>query len=259
MKQKLTSIEKAIKVLLAFDQQHPAWGVRNLSTHLGFSAATVQRILQTFKIYHLVDQNPGTRQYRLGSAFYHFIQILQQSYPITRIAPEFMQKLASETGETAHINIIEGKSRVCIDSVESNQALKASMPVGSRSPLYAGASSKCLLAFSKPDFIESYLSNINPEPLTANTIVDLEKLRSELRRIRSNGYAQSMAERSPGLGSISVPIFNHQGLLVAALSLAIPEIRYKDTAHRHFCLAKTLAIARNISQVIGFRVPEEKR
>ncbi len=257
MKQNLTSIEKAIRVLLAFDQRHPSWGVRRLSEHLGFSAATVQRILSTFKDYHLVDQDTATRQYRLGAAFYHFIQTLQQSYPITRVAPEFMRRLALKTGETVHLNVIEDQSRVCIDAVESNQALKASMPVGSRSPLYAGASSKCLLAFSEPAFRKTYLENTRLVPITANTIVDKNKLRSELKMIRNRGYSQSLAERNPGLGSLSTPVFNHQGALLAALSLAIPEIRFRDRDHRKFCLAEVIATARRISQYMGFRTGEE--
>lgn len=257
MKQNPTSIEKAIHVLLAFDQRHPNWGVRRLSEHLGFSAATVQRILKTFKDYHLVDQNPVTRQYRLGAAFYHFIQTLQQSYPITRVAPEFMRHLSRKTGETVHLNVIEGENRVCIDSVEANHPLKASMPVGSRSPLYAGASSKCLLAFSDPVFRESYLEKTTLSPVTANTIVEVEKLRVELARIRRNGYAESLAERNPGLGSLSAPIFNHQGSVLAALSLAIPEIRYRDLSHRKLCLEEILATARRISRSMGFRKVEE--
>ncbi len=257
MKQNLTSIEKAIRVLLAFDQRHPSWGVRRLSEHLGFSAATVQRILRTFKDYHLVDQDTATRQYRLGAAFYHFIQTLQQSYPVTRVAPEFMRRLALKTGETVHLNVIEGQGRVCIDSVESNQALKASMPVGSRSPLYAGASSKCLLAFSEPAFRQAYLENTRLVPLTANTIVEKSKLRAELELIRSQGYSQSLAERNPGLGSVSAPVFNHQGTLLAALSLAIPEIRFRDQKHRKFCLEQTITTAKRISQYMGFRTGEE--
>ena len=66
----VNSIEKALRILLAFQTEHPSWGVRELSAHLGFSPATVQRALQTLKAYGFVNQDPDTRQYRLGNVFF---------------------------------------------------------------------------------------------------------------------------------------------------------------------------------------------
>ena len=154
---KLNSIEKALSILKVFDSNRPYWGVREISSHLGFSPSTVQRLLQTLKDYSYVEQNPETRQYRLGNIYFQFIFTLQNASPLTETAQLFMRQLLSKTQETVHLNVIDGTERLCIDSIESSQSLKASMPIGSRSPLYAGASSKCLLAYSESDFVKQYL------------------------------------------------------------------------------------------------------
>jgi DNA-binding IclR family transcriptional regulator len=154
-----------------------------------------------------------------------------------------------------HLNVIDGMQRLCIETLESLQFLKASMPIGSRSPLYAGASSKCLLAFSSPDFIDSYLRKAELAPLTEDTIRDKMALLAELEQVRVQGYAASLGERNPGLGSLSAPIFNHRGILQAALSLAIPEIRYAQEPHRRFCLTQLLQAAEAISRAMGFCAP----
>lgn len=250
--QKTNSVEKALQVLTAFSAQRPVWGVRELSGHLGFSPATVQRLLQSLKGYGFVDQDAGTRQYRLGNVYYNFLHTLQSTLPVTRAAVPFMKRLASVTQETVHLNVIDAMDRICVDTLESLQNLKASMPIGSRSPLYAGASSKCLLAFAAEDFVTAYLDQANLLPITANTISEKADLSRELARIRTAGYAASLGERNPGLGSLSAPVFNHRGLLMAALSLAIPEIRFQDDAHRDFCLQNLLANARALSQVMGY-------
>ncbi|MGI9569081.1 MAG: IclR family transcriptional regulator, partial [Desulfobulbia bacterium] len=145
------SIEKALHILLAFGVEHSVWGVRELSHHLNLSPSTVQRILKTLKEYGFVDQDSESRLYRLGPVCFRFLGILQSAYPISRTAIHFMEKLQAKTQETVHLNVIDGFERVCIEHVESSQYLKASMPVGNRSPLYAGASSKCLLSFSTAD------------------------------------------------------------------------------------------------------------
>lgn len=252
-KTNLNSVEKAIEILLAFQADRPSWGVRELSAHLGFSPATVQRILQTLKAYSFVDQDSKTRQYHLGNVYYTFLHTLQSTYPITRAAIPFMERLLSRTQETVHLNVIEGMDRVCIDNIESPQDLKVSMPIGSRSPLYAGASSKCLLAFSAPDFIEDYLKKVRLIPLTNKTTTNITKLRKELAVIKKQGYATSLGERNLGLGSISTPILNHRGLLLATISLAIPEIRYKDDDHHKFCVKEILHTAKDFSKIMGYQ------
>ncbi|MGD9210634.1 MAG: IclR family transcriptional regulator [Desulfobacteraceae bacterium] len=245
------SVEKALTILLAFTANRPVWGVRELSAHLNFSPATVQRLLTTLKNYAFVNQNPETRQYCLGNIYFNFLHALQSSNPISHLALPYMKKLASATQETVHLNVIDGMERICIENIESMQYLKASMPIGSRSPLYAGASSKCLLAFSSPEFIDNYVKQIKLVPLTNETIINKKVLLRELHQIKLQGYAISLGERNPGLGSLSAPIFNHNHNLLAALSLAVPEIRFKKESHRHNGLNLLTQTARTISKAMG--------
>ncbi len=250
---RLNSVEKALKILLAFQAERPSWGVRSLSAHLGFSPATVQRILQTLKTHGFVLQDSKNHQYRLGNVFFQFMDTLQHSRPVARSAQPFMERLLTRTLETVHLNALDKKERLCIDTLESPQHLKASMPIGNRSPLHAGASSKCLLAFASSNFIDHYINSVSLESVTGNTITDMSELRGELAVIARQGYAASLGERTPGLGSMSAPILNHRGIVVAAMSLAIPEIRYKDGDHRRRCLKELLATAEELSEIMGVR------
>lgn len=247
------SVEKTLKILKAFEGERPYWGVRELSTHLGFSPATVQRILQTLKAYAFVDQDSHTRQYRLGNIYFSFLQSLQRTYPVTQVAQAYMKQLLSRTQETVHLNVIERSERICIDNMESSQNLKGFMPIGSRSPLYAGASSKCLLAFSGRDFIEAYLQQVKLTAITKNTLIDQKKIQAELETIRKQGYAASLGERNPGLGSLSAPILDYRGALLASISLAIPEMRYRDQKLRKKYVRELLQVAKSFSEAMGHR------
>ncbi len=252
------AVQKALRVLMAFSGEHPIWGVRELSAHLGFSQATVQRLLRDLKQYSFVDQDPETRRYRLGNVYFHFLFVLQSSYPFITLAKPFMQDLAQRTQETVHLNLIEGGERICVESVESPQRLRASMPIGEKSPLYAGASAKCLLVFSSEKFIEDYFKSAEFTPLTPNTRTDPGVIRRELEHFRQLGYVTSLGERTPGLASLSAPIFDHGGALLASLSVTMPELRYEDQAHREFCLQALLEAAASISQTMGYRAAAPK-
>jgi len=252
-KPQVNSVEKALLILLAFQKERPNWGVRELSAHLDFSPSTVQRILQILKTHNFVSQDLETRQYRLGKVYFSFLHTLQSTYPIIQASIPFLKRLLRATGETVHLNIIEGNERVCINTLESSQPLKASMPIGSRSPLHAGASSKCLLAFAQPKFQEHYIDTIDLVPVTVHTITAKEILREQLIHIRQTGYAKSLGERNPGLGSLSAPVVDYQGRLVGSISLAIPEIRFGDSAHQESCIRNLLDVADDFSKTMGFQ------
>lgn len=251
---KSNSIEKALRVLDVFREGRSSWGVRELSTHLGFSPSTVQRILQILRSHGYVRRDPDTRQYSLGNIYLSYFRVLQDNYPITKIAMPLMKRLLSRTGETVHLNIIDTdfESRICISSLESTRELKAGMAVGNRAPLYAGATSKCLLAFSSDDFIEKYLAKVKLVPLTNNTIIETEQLVAELTLIRERGFASSIGETFRGLGALSVPFFAfHHMSERAAVSLAIPEVRFNDYEHRKMCIDELLLARREFSEATG--------
>ncbi len=253
-KNSLNSIEKAIKVLLKFQKSGATHGIRELSYELGFSPATVQRILKTLKDHDFVRQDSVTRQYYIGNIFYSFIQALHRSNSLTSIARQFMEELATRTKETSHINIVEEKHRLCIDTIESPQTLKAGMPMGHRSPLYAGASAKCLLAFLSTEEIENYIETTEIEPLTDNTINNTKDLKKELVKIKNQGFAKSLGERTPGLGSLSAPVFDNQGCVVASLSLAIPEIRFSQNEYLDECINILTNVADSFSKNMGYTI-----
>lgn len=250
-KNKLNSIEKAMEIILKFQDVKPSWGIRELSAELGFSPATVQRILQILKTYEFVRQDPKSRQYFIGNVFYRFLENLNFANDLVRIGRPFLEAVAAATLECAHLSVIEKDYRICIDNIESPKVLKAGMPIGNKAPLYTGASAKCLLAFSSEDFQDSYIRTVKMEPLTPNTIKYTGKLFEELYRIKEQGYAISMGERTPGLGSISAPVFDHNGKILASLSIAIPEIRLQQEDHLQNCIDILLKAAADFSQAMG--------
>lgn len=245
----LTSVEKTLHILMSFTTKQHTWGVRQLGEYLEINPATVHRTLKTLQAYNFIDQDPVTRKYHLGNIYFSFIHTLQENFSIFKEIRPYMQTLLSSVRETVHINIIESKMRVCIDTIDSPERLKASMPIGSRAPLYSGATSKCLLAFSTPDFIENYLQDVNLTRLTNHTITDITQLRVELTKIKNKCYAASLGELSSGLGALSAPLFNSQNVLLASLSLAMPEQRYRDRSHKKFCIRQLCDTANKFSRI----------
>lgn len=148
---KRNAIEKALEIMLSFRGPKPSWGIRELSGELGFSPATVQRILQVLKSYDFIRQDPQTRQYYIGNIFYRFLENLNTTCNLTGTGRRFMENLARETRETVHLNVIEGRLRICIDTIDSSKALKVGMPIGHSSPSMQAPLPNACWPFPRPD------------------------------------------------------------------------------------------------------------
>ena len=121
-------------------------------------------------------------------------------------------------------------------------------------PLHAGASSKAFLAWLSPEEIDGYLAESALEALTDATIVSESELRTELKRIREQGFAVSLGERQVGACSVAAPVLDQQHRPVAVISVCGPIERFR---HEVASSAETLTEAtRELSTRLGARSDE---
>jgi DNA-binding IclR family transcriptional regulator len=160
-----------------------------------------------------------------------------------------MEKIFRALPETIHLNVADGLERVCVHVLESPQQLKAVMPVGQRSPLYCGGSSKAILAFSDEETVERVFARAFRK-FTGSTITGKKAMREEIRRIRERGYAVSHGERVEGITSISVPVFHPGGKLAASLTVSVPTARHTESLMEKI-LRELSAASAGITRGIG--------
>jgi len=87
--------------------------------------------------------------------------------------------------------------------------LRDTVPVGSRLPMTAGSGAKVLAAWSEPAVQRSLLADAR---FNERALVD----------VRRRGWAQSVAERESGVASVSAPVRDAGGNVVAAVSVSGP-------------------------------------
>jgi DNA-binding IclR family transcriptional regulator len=177
---------------------------------------------------------------------------------VREVAYPTLKRLAYETGETVLLHVLAGTETVCVDKVESPQAVRVTFDVGRRGPLHAGSSGRSLLAFLDPAELEWLLPRLELRRYTDRTITNLSDLSEELERVRQRGYAVSYGELDPGVYSIGAPIRNALGRLEAGVTVVGPESRWTEDLHR-LQVEKTLAAARRISELLGHRLGASNR
>jgi IclR family pca regulon transcriptional regulator len=81
---------------------------------------------------------------------------------------------------------------------------------------------KVLLAFLPPDKRAAMLETIQLQSFTAQTKTMMDDLNAQLDEIRRNGYAVSNEEFEIGIYSVAFPIFDRDGVIMAAVNIASP-------------------------------------
>lgn len=222
----ISSLQKAIRVLKAFTNDEPTLSLTELSKKTGITISSLQRFVSTFVAEGFLHKNEQTKRYQLGHSLLYLGNLVKQESSLILVAESVLKRLNEETKESLSLNVIDGFERRCILNFDSSYPLSTKMLVGDRSPLYAGASSKTLLAFM-PNYAE-YVENVQLEKITDCTVTSKEELLLQLEQIRKQHYCISFSERVRGACSISVPILDASYHSIASISIVIPEIRYHD-------------------------------
>ena len=109
--------------------------------------------------------------------------------------------------------------------VLGNELFRLARSADSQSALHASAAGKLLLAELSPSELEAWFEEAEPVRLTARTVTTVSGLAAELRRVRRRGWAEIVDELEDGLMSLSAPIRDRAGKLVAAIGLSGPSSR----------------------------------
>ena len=143
------------------------------------------------------------------------------------IARPFVERLAAETGETAHVGVLQGCEIFSLVNRESHRSVRSPSTVGRRSPVHCTSQGKVLLAFAEPTRVEELLRGYKYFSYTRRTIRSAAAFRAELAKVQALGFATDDEEFEEGLRCIGAPVRDHEGAVIAAISIAGPAVPHK--------------------------------
>jgi IclR family transcriptional regulator, pca regulon regulatory protein len=251
------SLERGLAILSAFTSTRPLFGVSELAREVGLSRSSAHRYIATLAALGYLEQDRSTRRYRLGPRVLDLGFSAINSMELRQIAAPNLQELSDTAGHTVNLGVLDGADIVYIDRCRSashgQREIDLNLHVGSRLPAYCTSMGKVLLAGLEPEELEARLDATALTKRGPNTITARARLLQELEQVRDRGLAVNNEELAYGLRSIAVPVRGQDGVVVAAINLAVHRslVSMEDLVVR---LAPRLtATAREISTRIGYR------
>ena len=251
MADKNQSLGRAVTILDCFTLEEPVLGVREVARKANLSSSTTGRLMATMKELGILNQDPETLAYMMGSKVLAWAGIYTVTSDVRTLALPVMVRLQEQTRETISLYVMEGNDRVCVERLESPETLRIVARVGRRIPLYAGSAGKVFLAFLPESRSDEILAGIELVPMTRRTIIDMDELKTNLHKIQRQGYAVSKGEWVLDASGVAAPIFDQFGRITAALTISGPSQRFtEEKIHEIAALVKPAA--EEISQELGY-------
>lgn len=243
-------ISKVLRILEALQGSSGGLGLKAICDRTGIHKSTAHRFLKHLeRERYLLRTEAGA--YLIGPRLSQLSARGNQEATLQAVARPILWELWKSTQETVNLAVLDQKTALYVDVIESPHEFRLSSRVGTRRSVHVTALGKALVAFLPSETQETILDSIAFQAATPRTIGNLVQFRQELEKVRRQGYAVDDEEAVQGARCVSAPILNSGGEPIAAVSVSGPVTRVSPNLVNALAGAVTSA-AGAISAAMGF-------
>jgi IclR family pca regulon transcriptional regulator len=251
------SLDRGLAVIRCFSSEHPSLTLSEVAERTGLTRAAARRFLLTLQELGYVGSSG--RQFSLRPRVLALGYAYLSSFSVAQIAQPHLEDLAEELHESCSVSVLDGDDLVYVARASANRIMTIALTVGTRLPPYPTSMGRVLLAHLSAGELEDYLGRTELRKLTERTVVDPAELRTILATVRGQGWAAVDQELEAGVRSISVPIQDSSGKVVAAINASAHAARVPMRTLEKEFLPRLLDSAQQIDSELATRLSSGAR
>lgn len=219
----MQGLAKGLAVIEAFEEGALGLTVSDVAERTGLDRATARRCLLTLNALGYADYDGkyfrlAPRTLRLGHAYARSASLPATVQPV-------LESLSEETGESASVSLLDDGEIIYVARASQKRVMAINLLPGSRLPAYCSSMGRVLLAALPPARARDILQRSDRRAHTPHTVTDVETLMRILGQVAAQGYAGIDQELELGLCSLSVPLLDGAGNVVAAMNIGANLVR----------------------------------
>ena len=257
----LRTLGNALRVIAELADAEEPLALTQLATRLHQAPSTIHRILATLTTQGYASRVPAGRRYRGGPSLPRLARrALRDRGHLVDAGHAVLERLASASGETAHLSVLDGSETLGVDLVQGNQAVVAHHPVGSLVPAHATAMGQAMLAHL-PE-LAARIARDELRGFTPETITDRTVFERVLAEVRDRGFAMNVGQLHAETAGVAAPIFDRWGSVVAAVGITGPSSRLRAQSRLRglgvLANEGSSDIARRLAELAPSSLPDHK-
>ncbi len=249
--QSVPSADRILTILELVAQSKRGLRLAEVAEQANMPRSSAHCLLLTLERRGYLHRNEKSGRYLFGLKFFSLARYAVDGLEVREIAAPFLAALMRQTGLTVHMAIMEQHEPVLVSKVDPPGIFRLATWTGKRMDFHCTAVGKAIAAFLPGEKLDELISVRGLPRHNENTIVSRRKLKLQLEEVRKLGYALDDEEEELGLRCIGVPIFDHDALVVAAVSISgtVAQIHAENVAR----LAElAMASGASISSALGY-------
>ncbi|MDH7797174.1 MULTISPECIES: IclR family transcriptional regulator C-terminal domain-containing protein [unclassified Beijerinckia] len=221
----VTSMDRGLRVIRAFGEQHAFLSVTEVAERTAISRAAARRFLKTLEALDYVGSVDGQKYFLKPSVLTLGFAYLS-SLGLNEVVQPILTSMLERNGEPCSLAVLSDTDVLYVARAHNHQPLRAAIRVGDRLPAFSTALGRVLLSGKSDEELRTLLTTTPLKKHTPDTITDPTALLEEIIKVRQQGYAFSASEQIVGLIAVAVPIKNAAGEVIAGLGVStqFPEI-----------------------------------
>ena len=213
------SIKKALAIIECVGKSPKPLKSSEVANLTQLERATAFRILTYLTSLGYLFKDVTNNLYSLGHKIFEFGDKSDFLKTLTSYSIEHIRDLSRETQLITYLAVLEGPHIVYCDRVEpSGETAPRSFRM--RQDAHSTALGKAMLAYKSFDELKEIYKTYTLHKHTENTIPSLDKLYTQLRKVRKEGYSTNEAETFHYVYGVGAPILDRQQRAIAAISLS---------------------------------------
>jgi IclR family pca regulon transcriptional regulator len=220
----ISALETGLEVLGAFDGQHNEMTLSQVAEKMGIDRAKARRFLLTLHSLGYIRRDG--RIFALTPKVLSLGQAYTSSNGYIAVIEHYLKSITAELGESASLGKLEGHSVVYVArSSASYRLMSINITIGTRLPAQYTSLGRVLAAQFESSKLNEWVDAADLHPHTDVSITSAEALKSELTKVKQQGFSIVDQELEAGLRSIAVPVFTGSGELLGAMNLSNNALR----------------------------------
>ncbi|MTD54491.1 IclR family transcriptional regulator domain-containing protein [Amycolatopsis pithecellobii] len=242
------TFDRGLDVLTCFSADRAELSAAEVAARCGFDPATARRLLRTLESLGYVDGAGG--RYRLTAKVLDlgYLTIASQTFP--EIVQPYLEDVAQEVDHSCSLAVLDGDTAVFVARAAVRRVMSIRLAPGTRVPAAASAVGRALLSGLTDEQLTAHFTRFPPVAYTDRTITDPRELLARIAEVRAQGWALIDQELERGVRSVSVPLHDAAGAVVAAVTIGTHTGQIDDDTLFHAILPHLQTCAAAIERTV---------
>jgi DNA-binding IclR family transcriptional regulator len=235
-------LDRALKLLMAFNSGSPRLSLTALSAHTGIPMSSALRLCRKLADWGMLERS-DEGEYVIGLKLLEVASLAPRGHGLRAVAMPFLEDLHHATNHHVLLAVRDHDEAVAVERLSAHEAGKIMFRVGGRMPLHSTAVGLVLLAYSDSALKEEILNRkliLEPE----GQVIAPEDLRARLAFVRRQGFAVATRPLPEPATAVAAPIFGAGKEVIAAVSVIGPPGVMEPRVISPALIAVTRAISR---------------